>query len=221
MDEWCADLAAVLETERAPRAVVAGHCLGANVAVEFATRHPGAVAGLVLIEPMLREALGGSLRTAVRLRPLVQPVARLIRAVNALGIHRRRVAWLDLAELDRETRAAMSGGASEALLRRHASLRLDLSTMPTGAYLQSVMALSRGLPDLGAIRVPVLALLSKGGALSDPALTAHLLRALPSCRILQLPAQHWIPTEQPEAMRRAIDEWCAAIGDGGARDTRP
>ncbi|OLB48101.1 MAG: hypothetical protein AUH99_14120 [Candidatus Rokubacteria bacterium 13_2_20CM_2_70_11] len=134
MDQWCADLAAVLAAERAPRAVVGGHCLGANVAVEFATRRPDAVAGLVLIEPMLREALRGSLKTAVRLRSLLGPAVGLIRAVNALGIYRRRVARLDLTELDRETRAAMSRGASEALLRRHASLWLDLSAMPAGAY---------------------------------------------------------------------------------------
>src|SRR3989449_8514675 len=55
MDEWCADLAAVLEAERAPRAVVAGHCLGANIAVEFARRDPGAVLGLLLIEPRSEE----------------------------------------------------------------------------------------------------------------------------------------------------------------------
>jgi pimeloyl-ACP methyl ester carboxylesterase len=221
MDEWCADLAAILEAERAPRAVVAGHCLGANVAVELATRRPDAVAGLVLIEPMLRDALRGSLRIAARLRPFLRPGAWLMRAVNALGIHRRRVAWLDLAALDRETRAAMSGGASEALMRRHASLWLDLSTMPTGAYLQSVMAVSRGLPDLGAIRVPVLALLSTGGALSDPALTERLLRVLPNCRIVQLPAQHWIPTEQPEAMRNAIEAWCAGVAAAAAHGARP
>src|SRR5437773_7958629 len=62
MDEWCADLAALLEAERAPRAVVVGHCLGAHVAVEFARRRPDEVAGLVLVEPMPREALRGSLR---------------------------------------------------------------------------------------------------------------------------------------------------------------
>lgn len=210
MDEWCADLAALLEAERAPRAVVVGHCLGANVAVEFARRRPDEVLGLVLVEPMLREALRGSLRTAARLRPLVVPVVWLVRALNALGVHRRRVARLDLVELDRQTRAAMSQGASETLLRQYASPWLDLSTTPTGAYLQSLMAVSRGLPDLGAIRVPVLALLSTGGALSDPVLTARLLLALPKCRIMQLSAQHWIPTEQPEAMRSAIEEWCAA-----------
>ncbi len=198
MDEWCADLAALLEAERAPRAVVVGHCLGANVAVEFARRRPDEVAGLVLIEPMPREALRGSLRAAARLRPLVLSVARL-----------------DLVELDRQTRAAMSEGASETLVRRYASPWIDLRTTPTGAYLQSLMAVSRGLPDLAAIRVPVLALLSTGGALSDPSRTERLLRALPSCRIMQLSSEHWIPTEQPEAMRRAIEEWCAGVAAPG------
>ena len=211
MEEWCADLAAVLEAERAPRAVVAGHCLGANVAVEFARREPGAVLGLVLIEPMLRGAFRGTLNAAARLRPLSVPVAWLVRALNALGVYRRRVPPLDLVALDRETRAAMSRGASETLLRRYASPWLDLGTTPTGAYLQSLIAVSRGLDDLGAIRVPVLALLSTGGALSDPVLTERRLRALPSCRVLRLAAHHWIPTKQPEAMRNAIEEWCAEL----------
>ncbi|OLD29584.1 MAG: hypothetical protein AUG87_09485 [Candidatus Rokubacteria bacterium 13_1_20CM_4_70_14] len=211
MDEWCADLAAVLEAERAPRAVVAGHCLGANIAVEFARRDPGAVVGLVLIEPMLRDALRGSLSATARLRPLSVPVVWLVRALNALGIHRRRVAPLDLVELDRGTRAAMSQGGSGTIARRHAAPWVDLATTPTAVYLQSLMAVNRGVADLEAIRVPVLALLSTGGALSDPVLTERRLRALPNCRVLRLAAEHWIPTEQPEAMRNAIEEWCTEL----------
>ncbi|OLA98420.1 MAG: hypothetical protein AUH09_08815 [Candidatus Rokubacteria bacterium 13_2_20CM_70_12] len=211
MDEWCADLAAVLEAERAPRAVVAGHCLGANIAVEFARRDPGAVVGLVLIEPMLRDALRGSLSATARLRPLSVPVVWLVRALNALGIPRRRVAPLDLVELDRGTRAAMSQGGSGTIARRHAAPWVDLATTPTAVYLQSLMAVNRGVADLEAIRVPVLALLSTGGALSDPVLTERRLRALPNCRVLRLAAEHWIPTEQPEAMRNAIEEWCTEL----------
>lgn len=217
MDEWCADLAAILEAERAPRAVVAGHCLGANIAVEFARRDPGAVLGLVLIEPMLRGALRGGLGATARLRPLWVPVVWLVRALNALGMHRRRVAPLDLVELDRGTRAAMSQGGSETIVRRHASPWVDLATTPTAAYLQSLMAVSGGLEDLEAVRVPVLALLSTGGVLSDPVLTERRLRALPNCRVLRLAAEHWIPTEQPEAMRNAIEEWCTEL----ATATRP
>ncbi len=52
MNEWCADLAAILRAESVPQAVLVGHCLGANVALWFAHHHPEATQGLVLIEPM-------------------------------------------------------------------------------------------------------------------------------------------------------------------------
>src|SRR5574337_284681 len=108
MAEWSADLAAILDAEGYPHAVVAGHCLGANLAVEFAARYPGKVSGLILIEPMLREALAGRMRQIARLRPLFVPAAWLIRGLNACGIYRRRLRPLDLEELDRETRASVS-----------------------------------------------------------------------------------------------------------------
>ena len=46
MAEWCADLAGILDAEGYARAVVAGHCLGANIALEFGARHPGRASGL-------------------------------------------------------------------------------------------------------------------------------------------------------------------------------
>jgi pimeloyl-ACP methyl ester carboxylesterase len=55
VDIWCEDLAAIMRAEGATRAVVVGHCLGANVALHVAARDPASVAGLVLIEPMFRE----------------------------------------------------------------------------------------------------------------------------------------------------------------------
>src|SRR3989442_3632560 len=70
MDEWCADLAAVLEAERAQRAVVACHCLGANIAVEFARRDPGADLRLLLIQPLRRDPLRCGLSATARLPPL-------------------------------------------------------------------------------------------------------------------------------------------------------
>lgn len=212
MDEWCADLAEILDAEGCRRAVFVGHCLGANVAIEFASRHPDRAAGLVLIEPMLRQALTGTLGTVARLRPLFVPVARLIRALNALGLHRRSLAPLDLEALDRETRSTMAQArTADALVKRYASPWLDLRTTASGAYLQSLIAVSGGLPDLATVRTPALALLSVGTAFSDPAATERLLAAMPSCAIVRLEAQHWIPTERPDEMRRLIEEWCAGL----------
>ena len=62
------------------------------------------------------------------------------------------------------------------------------------------------IPDLATIRIPVLALLSAGSTFSDPVLTRELLTAMAACTIVTLDARHWIPTEQPEAMRRAVEE---------------
>lgn len=218
MAEWCADLAGVLDAEGYPRAVVAGHCLGANIALEFTARQPGRASGLILIEPMLPQALIGSMRTLARMRALLGPAVWLVRALNALGIHRRRLARLDLEELDRRTRAAIAaGGASEKLLKEYASPWLDLRTTATGAYLQALRAVTGPLPDLAAIRIPALALLSAGSTFSDPALTRRLLGAIANCAVVTLEARHWIPTEQPEAMRRAVDDWCRRLsGPAGA-----
>lgn len=207
-DVWCADLAALLDAERVPQAVIIGHCLGANAGLWFAHRHPHRVAGLVLIEPMFRQALVGELARAARLRPLLNVVAPLLRAVAALGLHRRRLDLLDLEQLDRETRAAMahSGGAFPE--SRYASVREDLRGLPVSIYVQDLLAVTGDLPAPATIDVPVLALLSQGTSFTDPDVTVRLLSALPDCRTVKLDARHWIPTERPEAMRRAIEDWC-------------
>jgi pimeloyl-ACP methyl ester carboxylesterase len=213
MTEWCADLTAILDREGYPRAVVAGHCLGANIAVEFSVRHPGRTEGVILVEPMLPEALTGAMGRIAALRSLLRPAVWLMRGLNGLGLHRRRLASLDLEMLDRQTRTAIAAaGSSERLLARYASPRLDLRTTATAPYLQALMAVTEPLPDLAAIRSPVLVLLSAGSTFSDPDLTRALLRAVPACRVVMLPARHWIPTEQPEAMRTSIEEWCRGLG---------
>jgi esterase len=220
MAEWCADLAAILEAEGYARAVVAGHCLGANIAVEFAARYPAQAMGLILIEPMPHEALAGTMRQIARLRPLLMLLAHAARALNALGLHRHRIEPLDLEQLDRETRAALAGGAAVTLLDKYASPLLDLRTTPAGAYLQALIAVTGRHPELSAIGAPVLALLSSGATLSDPLVTRAVLAALPDCEIVGLQARHWIPTEQPEAMRVEIENWIARRFQPGAAGER-
>jgi pimeloyl-ACP methyl ester carboxylesterase len=209
---WAADLAAVLEAEGYRRAVVGGHCLGATIALRFALGFPERTAGLVLVEPMFRPALRGSMARLARLRRPFLLVAALVRGLNRLGLHRRRLMPLDLGELDRQTRDAMAAGPrGERFLARYASPLLDLRTTPVGAYLAGLLAVSGPAPDLAAVKAPVLALLSSASTFTDPGLTARLLSALPDCRIATLPARHWIPTEQPLAMRQAIEAWCLAL----------
>jgi len=211
LEIWADDIAAILQQEGFSKAILIGHCLGANVAVTFAARHPQNTAGIVLVEPMLRDALTGALR---KLRPyswLLTLVIGVIHLANRLGLYRRHIETLDLRELDREfrQRLAQPGGA-EALERRYASPLHDLKIMPSANFFQDLVEVVRPLP-LNRVQAPSLALLSTGRTFADPDITRTLLARLPQGDIQTLESKHWIPTEQPAAMRNAIDSWCDKI----------
>lgn len=210
-EEWCSDIAAILRAEGLPRAVLIGHCLGANVALWFAHRLPQATAGLVLIEPMFREALKGTLATVATLRPLLAPMVPVLRALAALGLHRRSLQALDLAALDHEARAAMKRGAGAFPEQRYASPLEDLKSFPLAVYLQDLLAVTGRLPDLAAIGAPTLALLSAGTSFGDPDIAARLLGRLLHGEVARVDAQHWIPTERPQEMAALIERWCERL----------
>ena len=62
METWCDDLVAILAAEGYSRAVLVGHCLGANLALHFAIRHSDRTEGLVLIEPLFPRSFAGALK---------------------------------------------------------------------------------------------------------------------------------------------------------------
>jgi pimeloyl-ACP methyl ester carboxylesterase len=63
---WSDDLAQLLTEEHATRAYLVGHSLGATLAMAFAAARPDRVAGLVLIDPVFREALVPGTRRTTR-----------------------------------------------------------------------------------------------------------------------------------------------------------
>lgn len=209
MEIWCDDLAAILDAEGYERAVIGGNCLGANFALHFAHRYPARTQGLALVEPMPPEAHTGLLRKLRGLAPLLRLASGCIRALNALGLRRRRLPVLDLEALDRASREAVRRDP-QAISRLYASPLFDLRYMPSAAYLQDLVELWRPV-ELNTIAVPVLALPSSGRHFTDPALAERALRSLPRLTLEFVPALHWIPTEQPERMREAIERWCGGV----------
>jgi pimeloyl-ACP methyl ester carboxylesterase len=212
MERWSDDIAAILDAEGYRQAVLVGHSLGANLAVHFAQRHAARVAGLVLIDPVVSEALHGRARWIGRSAPLGRALAAAIRLLNGLGLHRRRLPALDLRELDAAARKELLAACrADAFVRRYSSPFADLEFVPTATYLQDVVELVRPLPLLAAIGAPVLALLSKGITFTDLGVTERLLHALPRVEIELLDAYHWPLTEQPVAVCAAIERWCARL----------
>ena len=211
LEIWSDDIARILRQEGFDRAILAGHCLGANTAIMFGARHPQMTASLILLEPILHSALTGPLRRLQPFTPLLKLAIVGIRVLNRLGLHRRHIQTLNLRELDREFRARLQGpGGEEALKKRYASPLHDLKIMPSANFLQDLVEVIRPLP-LKQIQAPFLALLSSGRTFADPVQTRMTLERLPHGTIETLESKHWIPTEQPQAMREAIEAWCEKI----------
>jgi esterase len=212
MEAWCKDLAAILDHEGYSRAVLTGHCPGADLAVQFAACFPAKTTGLILIEPLFPQSFAGVLKKVQSVKMLLPPAIFLIHLLNRLGLYRRSFPRLDLRELDRETRALMAAaGTPESLVKRYSSLCFDLRFMPIAAYLQSLRELLRPLPSLENITMPVLLLFSTGKILSDPDRARRLCESLENCRTMVLDSHHWIPTEKPVEMREAIEQWCCEL----------
>lgn len=210
MEAWVADLAELLDAERADTAVLIGHSLGAHVALRFTARYPARVRGLVLIDPAFPEALRGSLRAFRRLAPLVRVLVSIIRLLNTLGFRRRHIPLRDLRQLDETVRAELlEHGRSEDFVRRYSSVYADLKYFPTAHYLKEAIEMTRKLPAPGALGIPVLVLLSKGLTYTDPDRTRALLDGAERVDVETIEAYHWPLTENPEQVRATIERWFA------------
>ena len=208
LDVWIDDLAHLLDQERAERACLVGHSLGATLALAFALRHPDRVAALVLIDPVFRDAMAPDKAHWVRHARLFAWAATLVRALNRIGLHRRTLAPLDLEQLDRQARIALADpGQLQAFVRRYSSAREDLCHIPLANYLRDLVALLRPLPALHAVRAPVLALRSTIAGFQDEAAVRHRLDELRDCHVAPIHCHHWPVTERPREVRRLIEDW--------------
>ena len=205
---WCGDLVDVLDAEGAQDPVIAGHSLGAQIALRFAHRYPDRTRGLVLIDPVFQSSIRGRERRLYRYRALWQVLIAAVRLANLLGIRRRQFPSRDLRELDEETRERIRGSDSfEAIEKEYRALGPILANMPTANYLRQVRETVRPLPPLGEIDAPVLVLLSGGTTIASIEQNRRECAAFRDAEVVILDANHWPLTETPEAVREAIDDW--------------
>jgi len=61
LEIWCKDLRDILDAEGYDQALLIGHSLGAQVAIQFAARYPARVTALAIIDPVFHVALRGGL----------------------------------------------------------------------------------------------------------------------------------------------------------------
>jgi pimeloyl-ACP methyl ester carboxylesterase len=209
LDVWSRDLRDILDAEGYEQALLIGHSLGAQVAMQFAAQFPARLMGLVLIDPIFQRALRGSLLTMNRLRPAVRLLVAVIRLLNSLGLRRRTVPSRDLRALDNKTRETLLAAGKQAeMIDLYSSPWEDLKFFPVGNYLQELLEITRPLPAPGTIHAPLLVLLSSGITYTDPVITRGMLAEHPRVQVVTIDAYHWPLTEKPQQVREAIEQWC-------------
>lgn len=207
---WVADLHAIIECEELPPVVLLGHSLGAEIALDFRAVYPDRVAGLILIDPVFHQNLHGILGWVRRLQFLLWLPIGFLWLLRALGFTRRRYPPRDLWALDEKTRATLRANSQLKIADLYMNPLADLSYIPLANYLQDLLAVVRPVPKLETITQPVLVLMSGGSSLSDRKRNELQIKRMPHARIQLVPCDHWPLTEQPDAVREMIDNWCRA-----------
>lgn len=205
MEHWSQDIAEMLRKEHQPRAILVGHCLGANVALNFAARYPEMSAGLILIEPMVRKALSGTLALLRLFLPVLQLIVRLLRFFNRNGLYRRRLEYVNLRELDRQVYEANCTALTQ-LFTNHGSPWQDIKVTPSAQYINNFIEFMRPLPVSG-VHCPCLVIQSSGGKITNPKRTRIKLESLPAVDFTEVNSEHWLPTTQPDRLCQLIDAW--------------
>lgn len=210
--QWCEDIAAILQHEGFNHALIVGHSLGAQVAIEFSYHYPERCQGVVLIDPTFPRLLGGVLGWARRLKWLVWCLMWFVFGLNKLGLRRHHFKLCNLWELDKQTRIKLA--EHQFIARLYMNPLPDLRCMPVANYLQDIFELVRPLSHLEDVSVKVLAIVSAGAEISDREGTVQQIKRLSQVEIQSINANHWPLTECPEQTRALVEHWCMQYVDG-------
>lgn len=202
------DCAAVLDDAGIDRAVLVGHSLGAHIVMTMAQRHPNKVAGLILMDPLISEALTDEAHHMSRKRPLVRTVEAVCRLFNKCGF-KRRIPHYSLREHDRLARKmlARGGDALEEFIHEYSSPIKDLEHIHTANYARDLLEVGRRSPDMKNLKQPMLVMCATSGKFTSSSAMAAWVKGLENATLVHVDCVHWPLTECPEQVSAKMEHW--------------
>ena len=205
------DNAAILDDAEVESAVLIGHSMGVQVALEFMRRHRARVRGLVLLcgapSHPLRTFRGSA--SLEKVLPTAQTVvSRFPSIVNRVSkwVLPTRLAY-EVAARTEIRRDAVDISAFMPYLEGVAQIdsRLFVSTLAAAA--------AHSADDmLSSIKVPTLIVAGGKDGFTPPARSHEMAAAIPGARLLELEhGSHTAPLEEPDVVNNAIADLLTAI----------
>lgn len=184
------------------RAIVVGHSFGGLAALGMAIRRSEFVAGLVLLAP----AAGGSRvgeaqrREARWARRIERPVVRQVCDLLFFRLVRRHAARVGAANVyGDEPALAAQRHVAESVLARHNSIRALANDRLI--FNDSERLVTKGLARIGT---PVVILHGDGDRSVPMRNARRLADALPDAELIEIDADHYLPTKRPAAVVAAL-----------------
>ena len=206
--KWAQDMYDVFRAKQFNDAIIIGHSMGAQVAMQYAMQHRDLLKGLVLIDPIFDKNLTGNLALARRTKYILWAILVGVWFINLLGFRKRKFKPRSLYELDIKTRKFLAENPHKDIAELYMSPIEDMKYLPLANYIQDILEVIRPVGPIETIDCPVLVLLSKSPAMSKLDKNVSIIKTIPNNHIHYIEADHWLMTEKPDEARQAIEEWC-------------
>jgi len=208
----------ILDDALVDRAVLVGHSMGVQVALETYRRHPDRVAGLVLVCGAPSHPLK-TFRGSAALEDLLPVIQRWIHRVP--GVINR------VTRLVLPTRLAYEV-ASRMEIRRELVEPADfmpylegMSRIDARLFVAMLSAAGQHSAEemLPSIRCPVLVVAGGRDGFTPPDRSRAMVEAIPGAELLEIPnASHTAPIERPHLVDWTIRDFLRRRVDGGAEE---
>jgi pimeloyl-ACP methyl ester carboxylesterase len=209
IEDLADDVACVLDDARVERAVLMGHSMGVQVALETYRRHPARVAGLVLLCGASSHPLK-TFRGSDKLEELLPKVEKWIHRLP--GVVNRLTRTLLPTRLAYEV-------ASRLEIRRELVEPSDfmpylegLARIDTRLFVTMLASAGQHSADdlLPEIRVPTLVVAGERDGFTPAERSRAMAAAIPGAELLEIPnASHTAPIERPALVDSTIREFVA------------
>lgn len=221
IEDLADDVACVLDDALLDRAVLIGHSMGVQVALEAYRRHPSRVAGLVLLCGAPSHPLK-TFRGSAKLEELLPTIQKWVHRVPGV-INRLSRALLP-------TRLAYEV-ASRLEIRRELVEPADfmpylegMARIDSRLFLAMLTSAGQHSADelLPLVKVPTLVVAGSRDGFTPPERSRAMAQAIPAAELLEIPnGSHTAPIEQPHLVDWTIRDFLTRRIDAGADVSDP